>query len=134
MSRSSFISREILCVIVRSIQNPRSLLRIAFGMLFVSSLATAATVDVSIINFSFNPPTVSINQGDTVRWTWNGGTHSTTSNTGVWNSGVQSSGTFSFTFTTPATYPYFCTVHGQSMSGTVIVNASPPGTTQQITA
>jgi plastocyanin len=29
--------------------------------------------------------------------------------------------TFSFMFNTAGTFPYFCTVHGQAMTGTVVV-------------
>ncbi|MGH2362080.1 MAG: cupredoxin domain-containing protein, partial [bacterium] len=73
--------------------------------------------------------------GGTVTWTWNSGgvSHSTTSGAcspncmpdGRWDSGVHSTpNTFSFTFTSAGTYPYYCSFHGASMTGTVQVN--PP--------
>ena len=95
----------------------------------------AATVDVSIINFSFQPQAVSVTVGDTVRWTNNdsgfyGGPilHSTTSGTScisnrIWDSGLLTSGqAFSFTFTQPGVYPYFCSIH--CFVGMVTVNAA----------
>ncbi|MFN0278182.1 MAG: plastocyanin/azurin family copper-binding protein [Pyrinomonadaceae bacterium] len=83
------------------------------------------TVDVSISGFAFNPANLTINVGDTVRWTNNDfATHTATSNTSVWNSGFLSNGqTFSFTFTGAGTFPYFCGVH-PSMTASITVNGS----------
>jgi plastocyanin len=73
--------------------------------------------------------TSTIHVGDTIRWTWVGGQHSSTSGPcppcngdGTWNSGIKSSGTFSRTFTQAGTFPYFCIPHNLSMTGTVVVN------------
>jgi plastocyanin len=73
--------------------------------------------------------TSTINVGDTVRWVWVGGTHSSTSGPcppcsgdGIWNSGIKSSGTFEHTFDTAGSFPYFCIPHDQSMTGQVVVN------------
>src|SRR5262249_21321349 len=78
-----------------------------------------------------------IHPGDTVQWRWVGGTHSTTSGMcttdyygggencnpdGRWDSSTQSPpSTFSKQFNTVGTYRYFCSVHGGSMTGTVVV-------------
>lgn len=119
----------------------RSTMLILSLMLFmigvpVSSRA-AQTVDVSMGNFFFSPSDITINAGDTVRWTNPTGTlHTTTSGPGcthnttgvVWDSGTLSRGdTFSFTFDQPGTYPYFCIFHCISfgMMGTITVNAAP---------
>jgi plastocyanin len=71
---------------------------------------------------------VTIVVGQTVRWTWTGtDAHSTTSDTNVWDSGIQNGpgATFEFTFNTPGAYPYYCQLHGApggvGMSGTVTV-------------
>ncbi len=79
--------------------------------------------------FSFAPSTISIHVGDTVRWNWGSGGHSTTSGSscnpdGLWNSGILSSGsTFSRTFNTAGNFPYFCIPHcGLGMTGTVSVS------------
>jgi len=69
-----------------------------------------------------------IKAGDTVQWNFvDSIPHSTTSGacctaSGLWDSGVKSNGSFSYKFAQTGTYPYFCTVHGAMMTGTVIVN------------
>jgi len=70
--------------------------------------------------------TTTIHVGDTVTWTWVAGPHSTTSGMccttdGMWDSGVKSSGTFSHTFSSAGTFPYFCMVHLSAMTGQVMV-------------
>lgn len=75
-------------------------------------------------SLTFAPQNVDIAAGGTVTWTW-GGTlpHSVTSDTGLFDSGVMMTGTFSFTFATAGIYNYFCTVHGRNvMFGSVIVH------------
>jgi plastocyanin len=74
---------------------------------------------------SFNPTSITVAPGTSV--TWNnptGVTHNVTFNvvTGApANSSNFSSGTFTATFGTAGTYPYHCTIHGLSMSGTIVV-------------
>ena len=77
----------------------------------VSSLTTNA--------FGTNPLTVAT--GTTITWT-NRDTiaHTTTSNAGTWNANLAPGASFNFTFTTPGTYPYHCTVH-PNMVGTITV-------------
>ena len=69
--------------------------------------------------------TTTISRGTTVHWIFNG-FHSTTSQNGSaedWDSGEHSAGfTFDRQFNNPGSFPYFCTVHGLMMSGTVVVN------------
>ncbi len=49
--------------------------------------------------------------------------HSTTSNTGVWDSGIHGEDfTFDHQFNSAGSFPYHCVVHGTQMSGTVAVN------------
>jgi plastocyanin len=70
-----------------------------------------------------------IRVGDTVRWVWVGGSHSTTSGTcsggcqanGLWDSGTGSGKTFERKFTQAGTFPYFCIPHGSSMTGVIQV-------------
>ncbi len=73
--------------------------------------------------------TTTIRVGDTVRWTWVGGDHSVTSGAcctgdGRFNDGPtsQTGHTFSRTFTSAGNVPYFCVVHGNAMTGMVVVN------------
>ena len=82
-------------------------------------------------NIKFVPSEVAIAPGTTVTWTNTDDVqHSTTSDTGIWDSGLLGNGqTYSQTFADPGVYPYYCTLHGGpggvGMSGTVIV--IPPG-------
>ncbi len=83
------------------------------------------TTTVSMENHRFMPATITIPAGSTVTWVNNeqGVPHTTTSDTGLWDSGNMSTGqTYSRRFDEPGTYPYNCTLHrDQGMVGTVIV-------------
>lgn len=91
---------------------------------------------VSIKNFAFNPATITVTTGTTVRWSQDDtATHTVTSgapdaaNRGEdFSSGRLTNGeTFAFTFTQEGTFPYFCEMHN-GMRGTVEVTGStaPP--------
>jgi plastocyanin len=75
-----------------------------------------------------------IHAGETVEWDWSSDTHSTTSGTCsnglcspdfLWDSQVHDVPfSFTYTFSTAGTYPYFCSIHGPSgMTG--VVNVLP---------
>jgi plastocyanin len=71
--------------------------------------------------------TTTIRAGESVTWNFVAGPHSATSGNccspdGTFDSGVRSSGSFSHTFSSAGTFPYYCTVHGSMMTGSVIVN------------
>src|SRR5919205_1172382 len=103
---------------------------VAFG----ASAAPAQAADVSISNFAFMPPSITITEGDAVKWTWAGPdtNHSVTASSGQAESfDSDPSGTpftidhpkgftFSHTFNTPGTFTYFCKVHSY-MTGKVTV-------------
>jgi plastocyanin len=82
----------------------------------------ASTHTVTLSGVSFHPSTLTINRGDTVRWSWhipnsehNVTFHSVRSRTG-------SSGSLSVRFTHAGTFSYICTVHvNKGMKGRVIV-------------
>ncbi len=87
---------------------------------------------ITVQNTSFSPSSVTIAVGDSVTWRWAGGSHSVTQGTTpdpsqdpsrLFDSGVKSSGTFGYRFTSAGTFPYFCRPHFASgMKGTVKVN------------
>jgi plastocyanin len=95
----------------------------------LSSKAATVTVTVGNGGFFFFPSSVTIQPGDTVKWTWSAGGHSSTSGTpgapnGLWDSGILNQGaTFSHTFASVGSFPYFCTPHGGccGMIGSVTV-------------
>jgi plastocyanin len=102
--------------------------------------AGAATVNVSVApngNLVFSPSSVTIRPGDQVRWRFGSNGHTTTSGSpgmpnGIWDSGLRPQGTtFTRTFNSAGTFPYYCIPHGGccNMVGTVtVVNASPTPT------
>lgn len=103
----------------------RWFLVLAVGI-FVSGLGAfsngAQIVDVSIQNFTFQPSVLTVAVGTTVTWTnLDGATHTVTSRSGVWDSGdLNQNQKFSFTFTQPGEFDYFCAIH-PSMKGKIIV-------------
>jgi plastocyanin len=104
---------------------------IAPSLVLHPTMARAATVTVTVGSggFIFKPSDVTINVGDTVRWTWGSSGHSSTSGspgmpTGLWDSLVLNQGaTFTHTFNTAGTFPYYCVPHGAccGMVGSVTV-------------
>jgi plastocyanin len=97
---------------------------------FLGTDAISATVNVSMGDSFFQPRSITINVGDTVVWTNNGGLlHTATSGSGCnadmfWDSGTLFSGqSFQRVFDQAGTFPYFCTFHcSVGMTGTVTVN------------
>jgi plastocyanin len=108
-------------------------LAIVLAVVMSGSALAAATHDVTIANFAFNPDSTKAKLGDTVRWTnTDGFSHTSTSDgvndgsgftgIGLWASGsIAHSGTFSFTFSFAGTFPYHCSIHPTLMHGTVKV-------------
>jgi plastocyanin len=75
--------------------------------------------------YSFNPITITVPVNTTITW-YNKGNmnHTATSNDStLFNSGAIVPGAaYSYKFTTPGTYPYYCIYHIQyGMTGTVVV-------------
>ena len=85
---------------------------------------STGTVDITIQNFSFSPPSITIKAGTAVRWTnQDGATHSVTSDTGVWDSGgIAQGASYTRVFDTAGTFAYHCGIH-PSMKGTIIVTS-----------
>lgn len=103
----------------------RKLISVLLGSCFALPPSAWGTIrNVSIRDNYFSPATVNVTAGDTVRWTNNGVmTHTTTSNTGVWNSGFMSpSAVFSRQFNGVGSFSYNCTIH-PLMTGTVVVDS-----------
>jgi plastocyanin len=84
--------------------------------------ASAANVEVKIDNFVFGPQTITVPVGTTVTWTNKDDIpHTTVSTDGVFKSKVMDTDeTFSYKFTKPGAYSYFCSVHPK-MTGKVVV-------------
>ena len=84
--------------------------------------AQSATAEVKIDNFSFGPATLNVAAGTTVTWTNRDDIpHAVVSDDKVFKSKVlDTDEKFSFTFSKPGTYPYFCSIHPK-MTGKVVV-------------
>lgn len=116
---------------------------ISFALAFILVLASqgvaqAATIDVGVEDFEFDPERVAIRPGDTVRWTNRDDAHTSTSDdqdnqtplgppgVGWWDSGLLSEDqSFSWDFTAAGTFSDW--VHTTSEMGQV-VTAPTPGT------
>jgi plastocyanin len=95
-----------------------------------AALANAATHHVTIQSMSFSPSQLTIAPGDTVTWTLQTGFHTTTSDTGVWDSGGMGAGqTFSHTFPSAGTFPYHCEIHSMMTAVITVAASSKVGTT-----
>ena len=98
----------------------------ALLFLAVASNASAQTLAIDISGFAFRPDVMFITAGDTVTWTnRDSAQHSVVFLTGLGqteNFGLGQSS--SLRFIAPGTYKYICGLHGQSMSGTVVVSAT----------
>jgi plastocyanin len=94
------------------------------GIIACLALAAAAqaVTEVQIRDFEFVPAKVVILKGESVKWTNVGQVlHSSTSDTGKWDSGDLSHGQyFEFKFTTTGSFGYHCKYH-LTMKGTVRV-------------
>ena len=79
------------------------------------------TGSVEVQDNQFVAAAVRVAAGGTVHWTWRGGSPHNVTFTGGPASATQSDGTYERTFDTAGSFAYHCTIHGQSMSGTVTV-------------
>ncbi len=86
-----------------------------------SSTLRSAT-PVKIDNFSFTPQTLTVSAGATVTWTNSDDVpHNVVSTDKVFKSKTMDTDEkFSYTFTKPGTYNYYCSIHPR-MTATVVV-------------
>jgi plastocyanin len=97
---------------------------LAAGVLFARADAAPGTVFID--NFIFNPKAVTVKAGTTVTWTNRDDiVHGIASSNNAFKKSpaMDTDDTFSFTFTTPGTYQYFCYLHPQ-MVGSIVVEAA----------
>jgi plastocyanin len=99
---------------------------------FAGSASAAGPTAISIIDQSFQPADATVQAGDTVTWTVTkaiADPHSVTSGTSSDSGKVFDSkatlhangDTFSWTFSTAGSFPYYCTIHPSQMHGTITV-------------
>jgi len=107
----------------------KSLMKVVFAGLAASLLLAATPVcaadtTVEIGNFTFGPQELTVKAGTTVTWTNKDHIpHTVVSPNNFRSNVLDTNGTYAFTFTTPGTYKYFCSLHPH-MTGTVVVEAA----------
>lgn len=96
---------------------------------FSNSCLAQSLTNVSVLNNSFNPSNITIDLGDTVRWTNSSGLHNVNGTTTTFSGNPESFGnsisgnfTFEHKFMTAGTYNYRCDQHfSMGMTGTITV-------------
>ena len=84
---------------------------------------SASATEVKIDNFSFGPSTVTIPAGSTITWTNNDDVPhvvSSDDNKTFKSKALDTDDHFSFTFTKPGTYNYYCAIHPK-MTAKIVV-------------
>lgn len=97
------------------------------SMLLFLQIGTAfgTTHTITVQNNFFNPSSLSALVGDTIKWQWMAGTHTTTSmivpsGASSWAAPMTSSTpTFTYVLTVAGTYSYNCAIHSTTMLGTI---------------
>jgi plastocyanin len=84
----------------------------------------AANMEVKIDNFTFSPQTLTVKAGTTVTWTNADDIPHVVAGPPTFKSkALDTDDKFSFTFTTPGTFSYFCSLHPH-MTGSIVVEAA----------
>src|ERR1700747_1747405 len=93
--------------------------------IFPTAFVQAAGTEVNIDQFTFYPQRITAKAGTTVTWTNEDDVpHTVASSIKFFKSKtLDTADKFSFTFTTPGTYAYICSVHPY-MTGAVVVEAA----------
>ena len=114
--------KRLLCLIIVSF--------LALLMIVPGAGAQGNQQTVSIKNFAFNPPSITVAPGTTVPWTNNDSApHTVTADDGSFDSETLQPGqSFSHTFQSPGTIAYHCEIH-PSMKGSVTVGGGGGTTT-----
>jgi plastocyanin len=125
---------------------PGAIVALAAIVALVAATASvrAASAAVSIVDFAFQPDSVTVQAGSSVTWTVTRANdpHTVTPldpPTAFVGSGLLRQGdTFVVTFSAPGTYRYICSIHPEQMRGTVVVTAAaapaPPSATPSPTS
>jgi len=105
-----------------------------FQLFVFISVSNGTTISVAVSNFQFTPSNVQAHIGDTIKWNWVDGSH-TTSCDGIlpgtslpqgaasWNVNINSGAqTYSYVITVAGTYNYICIPHAPDMAGVIQVS------------
>lgn len=86
--------------------------------------AVTGVTRMNMQNFAFQYTNIQVHVGTTVTWTnQDSAPHSVTFQNGMKDSGLLNQGqSFSYTFNTPGTYQYYCTVHPNMVATVTVVS------------
>ena len=107
----------------------------AVGLLTVvlAPPANAATHAITIANYAFSPADETVMQGDTVTWTnTDQAPHDVTVTSGptaIHSPTMTTGQSWTYTFTTPGTYAYICSIHPTMHANLVVMPMPAPTTT-----
>jgi len=104
----------------------------ALACVIAPSVAQNTVVPVTIDNFVFEPARLTIKAGTTVTWTNRDDIpHTVAAKDRAFKSKVMDTDeTYSFTFTTPGEYTYFCSLHPH-MTATIVVEGTTGSSASQ---
>ena len=109
------------------LRSPAALLSAASIVLTLGLVAPAFAADlqVKIDNFTFNPEKITVRAGTTVTWINEDDIpHTVVATAKTFKSkALDTDDKFSFTFTTPGSYEYFCSLHPH-MKASIVVEAA----------
>ena len=116
--------------------NTFTILFIFLALFFVVSKSYGTTWTVMVSNFVFTPANLDVSVGDTIKWQWVSGIHTTTSITvptgaATWDEPITvSNQTYRYVVTVAGSYHYKCTPHFPGMEG--FITANPIGIKSEI--
>jgi plastocyanin len=95
-----------------------------------TSSPTSGGASVKIIDFAFQPSTLTVKVGEEVTWTNSGAVpHTVTADSGGFDSGqLQPGAQYKHTFSSAGTYAYHCSNHPGQMTATVVVGSGTGST------
>jgi len=104
----------------------------ALACVIAPSVAQNRAVAVAIDNFVFEPARLTVKAGTTVTWTNRDDIpHTVASKDRLFKSkAMDTDETYSFTFSTPGEYNYFCSLHPH-MTATIVVEAATGSSASQ---
>lgn len=103
--------------------------------ILISRMSFSTTINVGVSNFQFTPANINATVGDTIKWNWVSGGHTTTCNgtngstrpggASPWDADLNNgSPTFRYVITVAGSYHYVCTPHAPDMAGNITAVAS----------
>lgn len=107
---------------------------LAAAVVITVPAAHGANAAVSIVDYNFQPGSVTVNVGESVTWTHKGTATHTVSGNGFDSGNLTTGQMYTYTFSQAGSFAYHCNIH-PSMTGTVnVVGSAPPPTQPPTTA